>query len=201
MGITSSSLTLNKSLLGHIRNCVAEGLNTNDKIPKVILIGLGQYFAKYSEVAEWVFQWLINEARCSIMVYRDSIPPRARPIESTIFVIVKPVPKPTWADIQGMFKYNRRKLMKALDKYTPETQNVFAVHVDTIRPHDTNLFDTAAKLNHNSHEVYWYFVSYEVENIMKELVNANNNNQPVQRPRQPNRRRRFVKPKYWKNRN
>ena len=89
---TASQLSIYRSPISRLRNCVAEGFNTNNKkMPKLILLLIDTELVRFTPIAERVITWLFTEIRLVITARKDQLPAKAKVFDQPKVIVIKPV--------------------------------------------------------------------------------------------------------------
>ena len=110
------------------------------------------------------FNWLFQQINCNFNARKKQLPSRAKPsFALPLVIMVKLVPTPNWADRSEDYKYQRRRIMKALDRLTADYNKFYTLHVDTILPYDDQFFNRNGLLNGKGYREFWLYLSKELK--------------------------------------
>ena len=178
---------------------MVQGLNTNDKMPKLIILVLDKDFIQDAFVAERVSRWLCSEIRRNLLARMDHLSNKTKPADMPTVVLVKPLPKPVWLDEKEICKTDCRHVMKKMDKVATDFKDFYTIHIDAIKPGDYNYFSTNSKPNTVGYEEFWRSLSKDIKSLLQEINNSSQARPTYKNPR-PSRSRKFPQPhfnKYW----
>ena len=172
-GFFASPFRFDTNRLSRIINAYIEGIKTRAKIPKYVILPIDDKIVAYAEQTDLMIRWIYNPLIRITTARRDYLPEAALPEYHTHFLIAKPVSKPIWADQNGQFTRDKRRLNKALDKNARGYITIHTTNIDPIMPSDHSLFNNNGTLAGNGFHEMWLYLSGEIKQLDRELCTQN----------------------------
>ena len=114
-----------------------------------------------------LIKWLINGIWRSQVAKKEGLQNKSRRIYNTRVIILKPLPKPIWADPNGIYK-DKRKVQKALAKHLEDFRHksIADLNVDVICPDIIHRqFDRAGRISGKGFPEMWNFIDDTIKEI------------------------------------
>ena len=151
--------TLERNPLTRIRNALAYAVNKNAKLPRYLIVLVDDPLVTLGDIVMDSMRWLFSKIWCIILTRHDQLTLKTQPEVATETFMIKPLPKPSWADQSGQYTADKRKINDALEKYACTFKHFKTKNIDTINPRNNAQLDVQGTVSSTGMTVIWQFIS------------------------------------------
>ena len=164
--------SLDHNPISRLRNAMIAELTNHDRLPKHIIVILGQNIVEIGPLADKALDWLLQEFSRISIIRQEHLAPRAKCDHDTWFTIIKPMSRPEDTKKSKLFMKLKRSVNTQLDLLLKKYTTMRYFNIDSIRPTDLKYYDHKGKPSAQGFTKFWKyldsFVKY-VDQAIKEF--------------------------------
>ena len=105
----SLPISVNNNLITRVLNGTIKGLNNKHWLLKYIIVFLEENFVSCAAVhPDCIMRWFLNCIWRALVAKREYLHQKSKPVYNTQVVVLKPLPKPIWNDLHGVYTDKKR---------------------------------------------------------------------------------------------